>query len=166
MVRLLEGPGRYFTDKLAKRGSSPFTQTRLPKQPPVINQVGSAFIFFCYLFLQSNFQAVLSLARPFFVPCSVNIQSKVATQVEQETGNRNIKDQVLQLISEPRFTRPEVQKLIKTSKIEEVRSKQGIKQFDIFKSIGKISATIGRLSDKKTTGVLTPVPFLEQTISI
>ena len=35
-----------------------------------------------------------------FVPCLVNVraevQAEVATQVEQETGNRNLKDQVLQ----------------------------------------------------------------------
>ena len=60
------------------------------------------FFVICFLnrFLYIHFTFYSFSCSASFVPCLVNVragvQAEVATQVEQETGNRNLKDQVLQ----------------------------------------------------------------------
>ena len=104
MVRLQEeGPVRDFRDKLDKQRYSPSTRTSPPEPPLIKNQV-VLLSFFCYFFLNLFFYNPFTLSSfscfASFVPCLVNdraeVQAEVATQVEQETGNRNLKDQVLQ----------------------------------------------------------------------
>ena len=106
MVRLKkEGPVRDFRDKLVKPRYSPSTRTSPPEPPPVKNLVVFAFISFLSFVFKNNFSANHFTTYSFFcfasfVPCLVNVRAKVpaevATQVEQEIGNRNLNDQVLQ----------------------------------------------------------------------
>ena len=97
MIRLSEEhPVRDFRDKLVKQRYSSSTRTSPPEPPPVKNQVVFAFIsFLLFVFFLNPF-----LYNPFYNLFLVNVraevQAKVATQVEQGAGNRNLKDQVLQ----------------------------------------------------------------------
>ena len=69
------------------------------------NHVVIAFISFLLFVFEMHFSTIHITIYFFscfasFVPCLVNVhavvQAEVATQVEQETGSRNLKDQVLQ----------------------------------------------------------------------
>ena len=105
MVRLSEGPVRDFRDKLVKQRYSPSTRTSRPEPPPVKNQVVIAFISYLLFVVKIHFSTIHFTIYSFscfafFVHCLVNVraevQAEVANHVEQETGNSNLKDQVLQ----------------------------------------------------------------------
>ena len=105
MVRLSEGPVRDFRDKLVKQRYSPYTRTSPPEPPPEKSQVVVAFISFLLFVVQIHFSTIHFTIYSFscfasFVHCLVNVRAEVqaetANHVEQETGNSNLKDQVLQ----------------------------------------------------------------------